>query len=590
MTLSDFIPTPSETWGPAKIDHVHTFIPVEFVGRTEKLGRFCDFTLGGVRGRRGDDSDEFKFVDSRSGAMKQKKFAPRSYQYQQGGRGGRQQGGRYGAGGRGYRGQWGAVRIDHRTGKPVPTKQSAGAQGGFKQGGPQGGYRSYYQRNQGSSIVKGIREWSTPIKQEYGLLSDINMTALGRKKIDASKSEWFVSDVNKIEFEDLIKCGQLAYYDKTFDKIPARQPKPLSKCDNVNFYNVSTSQDPVMEELITRAVQSNSENNNSYLVACSDQVLSILMAAHRSQYSWDLVITRNGNTILIDKRDSSSIDFLSVNENAAQDQPSFDESQDPLGQINSPIKLGIESTGIVQNFSQQVLIQDDSVEEMEYPNPFHDDEEQTGVEAASSAYVYRKAFIPATANSCGKEWNFIIRGEVNGKVASASGDDEYVSIKALNEFDHKTTSWRENFEKSRDAAVLATEMKNNACKIARWLASASVSGCEQIKLGFVSRKIEGDPWNHSILSVQTYNVKDLMTQMSMSTQSMWSTVCSVIDQIIALEQAADESQPVVGRYLVIKDPSKASIGIYAIPWDEFDKEGEEDDEEDEEHGGDEDFE
>ena len=575
---------------------MHTFIPVEFVGRTEKLGRFCDFTSSSTRARR-DDTEEFKFVDTRRDQMRQKKFAPKSYQYQQGGRGGRQQG-RYVAGRGGRGSQWGAVRIDHRTGKPVPLrpgstqKQPAWRSGGYNQ--RYGGV--------GSTIVKGIREWSTPIKPDYYLLSEINMATIGRKKIDATKSEWFVNDANKIEYEDLLKCGKIATYDKSYDKIPARQPKQLTKCDNVNFYNVTTGQDPVMEELITRAVQASSSSppqtdlSSSFLVACTDQVLATLMAANRSQYSWDLIVTRNGNTILIDKRDSSPIDFLSVNENS-QDQPSFDEAQDPLTQINSPIKLGIESTGIVQNFSQQVLMsQDENCEELEYPNPFHDEEDQSAV-PASVGYTYRKAFIPAANNTAKREWNFIIRGEIDGKLATSG---EYVSVKALNEFDFKSTQWRESFEKSRDAAVFATEMKNNACKIAKWLASATVSGCDVMKLGFVSRKVEDDPWNHSILAVQTHSVKDLMSQMSLSIQAMWSAVCSVLDAIVNAEEqpgeeGTDSHQPIVGKYLLVKDPSKPSIGIYAIPWSEFEEEedGEydeeedgEDDEEEAEAGGD----
>jgi translation initiation factor 3 subunit D len=578
MSLSEYIPGPSDTWGPSKIDHSHTFIPVEFVGRTEKLGRFCDFTSSSTRVRRGDEAEDFKFVDTRRDGMRQKKFAPKSYQYQQGGRGGRQQG-RFARGGRG---QWGAVRIDHRTGKPVPLRQgSAAAQ---KQQPWRSGYNQRY-GGMGSTIVKGIREWSTPIKPDYFLLSEINMSTIGRKKIDASKSEWFVTDANKIEYEDLLKCGRIATYDKTYDKIPARQPKPLTKSDNVNFYNVTTGQDPVMEELITRAVQATETSSSSFLVACTDQVLATLMAANRSQYSWDLIVTRNGNTILIDKRDSSPIDFLSVNENS-QDQPSFDEAQDPLTQINSPIKLGIESTGIVQNFSQQVLAPQEC-EDLEYPNPFHDEEDQTA-SPACVGYTYRKAFIPSENNTSKKEWNFIIRGEIDGKLATPNGE-EYVSIKALNEFDFKSTQWRESFEKSRDAAVFATEMKNNSCKIAKWLACATVSGCDVLKLGFVSRKVEDDPWNHSVLAVQTHTVKDLMSQMSLSVQSMWSSVCSVLDAIINSEEQqeeAGEQQPIVGKYLLVKDPSKPSIGIYAIPWSEFEEE--EDDEEFDEDGEEED--
>ena len=569
MSLSDFIPPPTDTWGPTKIDPVHTFVPVEFVGRTEKLGRFCDFTSGGLRTRRGDgEGEEFKFVDSRTAGARKQKFAPLTAQYQYSNRG-RQWGGRQGStfAGRGGRGgQWGGVRIDHRTGKPVPVRQSAAKAGAFK---------PHWQRGGPSNIVKGIREWSTPIKPEYTLLSEVSLGQVGKRTVGTAKTEWFVSDANKVEFEDLLKCGEIAHYDKSFDKIPARQPKPLAKAEHVNFYNVTTGQDPVMEELITRAIQgSAAESAGGFLVACTDQVLAALMTASRSVYSWDLVITRNGNTILIDKRDSSPLDFLSVSENAApNDQPSFDENLDPQTQINSPVKLGLEATAINQNVSQQVLAEA-AGEVLEYPNPFYDDEEETTMDKpARTAYLYRKAFIPASANGSGKEWNFIIRGEANAKLE----DGKLVTVKALNEFDPKVTCWREHFEKSREAAVFATEMKNNACKLARWLASAVISGCEILKLGFVSRRSEDDPWNHSLLSVQTHNVKDLLTQSSISVQSMWSSVCALLAQVVATSEETEK----VGRYLLVKDPSKPSLALYQIPWDEFEGDEEEDGEEEE---------
>ena len=554
MTLSDYIPAGSDTWGPSKIHHSHTFVPVEFVGRTEKLGRFCDFTVAGMRARRGDhEGEEFKFVDSRAVVSRQKKYAPRVAQYQYGvTRGGRQFGGRQGATFVSRGGQWGSVRIDHRTGKPVPVKQ----------GGKPGAvaFKPHWQRGGPSNIVKGIRDWSTPIKPEYNLMTELNLAQLGRHKTTAAKVDWFVSDGSKIEYESLLTCGELCMYEKSFDKVSPRQPKILAKADNVNFYNVSTGQDPVMEELITRAIAAAAETS-SIMVACTDQVLSTLMTANRSIYSWDLIITRNGNTILIDKRDSSPLDFQSVWENASpNDLPQFDENIDPHLQINSPVKLGIEATAINQHLSQQV-ISADHCEEMEYPNPFEDEDQETP--AAKGVYIYRKAFVPAAANGTGRDWNFIIRGEANAKLE----DGKLVSIKGFNEFDSKTTCWRDHLEKGRETAVFATEMKNNSFKLARWLSSASVAGVEVMKVGFVSRTNMDDPWNHSLLSVQTHNVADLMNQTAMSTQTLWSSVCQILNVIVQDEQ-------VVGRYLVAKDPAKPAIGLYQIPWEEFEEEDE----------------
>ncbi len=61
--------------------------------------------------------------------------------------------------------------------------------------------------------------------------------------------------------------------------------------------------------------------------------------------------------------------------------------------------------------------------------------------------------------------------------------------------------WRSKIDNQR-GAVLATELKNNANKLAKWTAAALMSGAEMIKLGYVSRAHPRDPFNHVILGTQ----------------------------------------------------------------------------------------
>ncbi len=61
--------------------------------------------------------------------------------------------------------------------------------------------------------------------------------------------------------------------------------------------------------------------------------------------------------------------------------------------------------------------------------------------------------------------------------------------------------WRQKLETQR-GAVLATELKNNANKLAKWTAAALVGGADMIKLGYVSRAHPKDNFNHVILGTQ----------------------------------------------------------------------------------------
>ena len=58
-------------------------------------------------------------------------------------------------------------------------------------------------------------------------------------------------------------------------------------------------------------------------------------------------------------------------------------------------------------------------------------------------------------------------------------------FQALNEWDSKFSGgvdWRQKLDTQR-GAVLANELKNNACKLAKWTVQAILAGSDQIKFG-----------------------------------------------------------------------------------------------------------
>jgi len=63
-----------------------------------------------------------------------------------------------------------------------------------------------------------------------------------------------------------------------------------------------------------------------------------------------------------------------------------------------------------------------------------------------------------------------------------------MNIKALNEWDPRFScgvDWRQKLDVQR-GAVLANELKNNSCKLAKWTIQALLAGSDYIKFGYVS--------------------------------------------------------------------------------------------------------
>ena len=131
-------------------------------------------------------------------------------------------------------------------------------------------------------------------------------------------------------------------------------------------------------------------------------------------------------------------------------------------------------------------------------------------------------------------------------------ETEMVTIHALNEFDPKTTQWRQKLDGQR-GGVFAKELLNNSSKISKWASEAYLSECSRVLLGFVGRNKERDNQDHTILGTQYYKVTDLFRQLGMKVSQMWAIVKVFIDACMEQED---------GDYVIVKDPAENKMILY----------------------------
>ena len=141
---------------------------------------------------------------------------------------------------------------------------------------------------------------------------------------------------------------------------------------------------------------------------------------------------------------------------------------------------------------------------------------------------------------------------------------------ALNEWDSKLSGgveWRQKIDSQR-GAVLATELKNNSCKLARWTAQSILAGADQMKLGYVSRVARTNPYEHVVLATQFYKPREFATQITLSVPNMWGIIKMLVDLLLTYDD---------GKYVIARDGAKPLVRIYAVPNNTFDEESDDED-------------
>eukprot|EP00178_Gracilaria_changii_P002869 TRINITY_DN1420_c0_g1_i1.p1 TRINITY_DN1420_c0_g1~~TRINITY_DN1420_c0_g1_i1.p1 ORF type:complete len:536 (+),score=72.94 TRINITY_DN1420_c0_g1_i1:211-1818(+) len=512
-------------WGPPMDLAPKKFqdMPYAPFSKSDRLGRAADWTSYSNRyGREqtDDSSLDFTVVDN--------KVLPRvGY--------GRGRGG-YRANLRGRGGRYGDRNGPDRDGG---RKGARGAKSNVR--GTRGGYRPRWEDRRNIQ-----REASVEVGSDWQVLEEISSNVL-------SKMSFNMQD----EGQDIVTCGVVPFYDRSADRITAKSPKPLRVVD-VEYPRVTTTDDPVI-----RRIAGGGEGT----VFATGAILAILMAAPRSVQSWDIIVQRIGGKLFFDKRDGSLADFITVSE-TSHDPPKDEKSLSGDEAINSFQKLSDEATRINENFIQNVVSRN-HVHKYPEENPFLDEVEG---KAANVAYKYRKW-------SLGGEVIVVARCDIDAAFAPSSDGEEPIpiTIRALNEYFDPTarqsTDWRGKLDTQR-GAVLATEVKNNAAKLARWTAEAILANSGRIKFGFVSRTRMNKNDSHIILGTQMYRPKEFASQIAFNTNSMWGVLKGIID--ICYNNLKDGEKGVL-----MKDPNKPIIRLYGVPDDVF--ESEEDEEEEQEN-------
>lgn len=299
------------------------------------------------------------------------------------------------------------------------------------------------------------RDASVNIRPEWKIIEEMDFPRLGKLSFPG------IGDG-----KDIYVCGTVEYYDKSYDRVNCKNEKRLQRINRIH-HKVTTTDDPIIRKV------SKTDGN----VYATDSIIATLMCATRSVTSWDIVVQRVGNKLFFDKRDNSEFDLLTVNETAAE--PPFN---DDTNSINNPRNLALEATYINHNFSQQILKQNDAKYSFENPNPFVSEDDDA--EVASVGYRYRKWDL-------GDGVELVVRCEHDAATIGLNGETQFMNIKALNEWDSRVTGaidWRQKLDIQR-GAVLANELKNNSCKLAKWTVQALLAGSDHIKFGYVQQPL-----------------------------------------------------------------------------------------------------
>jgi hypothetical protein len=259
-----------------------------------------------------------------------------------------------------------------------------------------------------SGTSSGLNKLKNPqtiqIQADWKVIADFNKQSLEKLRLEGEP-----------EVEDKLWCGDLYKISEDYEKdiINPLNPVSLQRFDDYKFFgNISTLDDDKMK--------SGTEIANVFV---TDKILSVIMTSTLNSKPWHLKITKIGESVFIDKMHNSEIDFTTVNESSEVLPPEDDDKN-----IDSFKNLAIEATLINEFIKEQIIDSSNKYEEeQEVPVESHPFNEEGASDIERLVYRYRVWKVG--------DFEVLVRSQVHAFDENEKGENIFVNIYALNEFD-----------------------------------------------------------------------------------------------------------------------------------------------------------
>ena len=208
-------------------------------------------------------------------------------------------------------------------------------------------------------------------------------------------------------------------------------------------------------------------------------------------------------------------------------------------------------------------------------NPFFKPEEaEEGHTPASVAFRYRKWTLPGGIKVVG-------RTTVHAAQRKVGLPPKFLSVWSLHEWDPKLSGapdYRKTFDTQR-GNLIATEIKNNSAKLAKFTISSLLAGTDAMKVAFVTRNTRADNEHHLVVGTASFPPGQFALQLALQPANMWGILKWLVDlvrkhakNLQAAEEASDDE--FMTKFVLMRDPNASKLYLYAVPNDAFDEENE----------------
>ena len=178
-------------WGPVGPPEMYTDIPYAPFSKTDHVGKAADWTGRQRFGQPKIDvaDGDFQVVENKA-SYKEKKFGPRRWNHR-----------------RGYEKDTGPEKNSNQ--RPQRSRREREMEARRQSAG-------HWKKVDNAALL--VYESSVEVKPSWTMLEQLDLRAMQKLKVAAA---------NVPEPEDVKWCGNLAYYNKTYDRVTTRNPQKL---------------------------------------------------------------------------------------------------------------------------------------------------------------------------------------------------------------------------------------------------------------------------------------------------------------------------------------------------------------------------